>query len=317
MTKKKQSKRSAKQGAKKTSGSGVAPTLHEIPAIEQPQASQDAQALSAPEPIVTEPEAPDLAAQPTSSTSIASAVTDDLASVPPTPSIPAEPSAGIDEAPAPAMPTPTPAIPAPTPAPAMPTPAPAPAMPTPTPAPALQTPTPAPALQTSTPDPAMPEPATMPAPVSPVQAPSPSITNDIPTPPAVAAASQESSQQPQKTTYDIDALENAQQTAPTPDLAAAPIPPVTTSPALNPQSLGHFHPLSRETTIEIPTPLKDQATLRNHRLQPLHPPPQQQPPPLLPLPTLQQLLKTHLLSHLQFTNRQQIRPHYRPRWRSL
>ncbi|CAN5543484.1 hypothetical protein BH10CYA1_BH10CYA1_18940 [soil metagenome] len=180
MTKKKQSKRSAKQGAKKTSGSGVAPTLHEIPAMELPQASQDAQALSAPEPIVTEPMAPDLAAEPSSNTSIVAAATNELASAP--------------------------AIPAPAPAPS----------------------------------------------------PSPSITNDIPTPPPVAAALQEPGQS-QKTTYDIEALETAQIAAPAPDLAATPNPPLNNSPSLNPHSLGSLTRSKSSSEVSRALPGKEEA----------------------------------------------------------
>lgn len=104
MTKKKQSKRSAKQGGKKSSSrSGVAPTLHEIPAVKpaQPPADTtvdakilsepahvdapiDAHALSAPEPIHPEPVPTDIAAEPTLHTSIAAAVTEEVSAPQPT-----------------------------------------------------------------------------------------------------------------------------------------------------------------------------------------------------------------------------------------
>ncbi|MBS1957264.1 MAG: hypothetical protein JST89_23960 [Cyanobacteria bacterium SZAS-4] len=218
MTKKKQSKRSAKQGAKKTSGSGVAPTLQEIPAMEPPKASQDAQALSAPEPIKTEP-APDLAAEPKSGYQ-----TGVVATAAATPDQPPAPVPQPEHASRPAS---EPAI-APEPAPT----------PSPEPAPAsVPAPTPAP------------EPASV---QSPASMPSPSITNDIPTPPAIAAA--QSATPSQKTTYDMEAMENAPPGAPQ-DLATVP---THTSPALNPQSLGSLTRSKSSSEVSRALPGKEE-----------------------------------------------------------
>ncbi len=247
MTKKKQSKKSAKQGAKKTSGSGVAPTLHEIPAIEPPQASQDAHALSAPEPIVPEPVATDLAADPQSGYQYG--VLGDAAAAPAT-EVPQAPQ--FTPLSAKPLPQPSPAVaPAPEGTPVTTESPPAPESPTPEPSSATPTPKSEPTpTQTDASAPSAYAPATMPLPVVMT---SPSITNDIPTPPAIAAAQESSSSQ--KTTYDIEALENAAPAAPAQDIAAAP---AHTSPALNPQSLGSLTRSKSSSDVSRGLPSKEE-----------------------------------------------------------
>ncbi len=91
MTKKKQSKRSGKQAAKKTvNRPDIDATLHELPAIEPPSSPANAHLLSAPEPLVPQAESTDIAT--VQQTSAGSSIQDipSTASQSDTPSVPVQ-----------------------------------------------------------------------------------------------------------------------------------------------------------------------------------------------------------------------------------